>query len=144
MGLGVKWPFVAGFLGQVGPTTQGVKSQATPTAEAVKSQAAPAAQAVKSKAQDIAPDKLEPITQGLQSPTPPSQVAESAQSAGEQLQSQVKNTSDLIPSPDNVSYLLQITFGCLRLLSHKLSCTSCSVCLLHALQCRNDIKLVIF
>ncbi|DBB10659.1 TPA: hypothetical protein ACH3X3_007167 [Trebouxia sp. C0006] len=87
-----------GFLGQVGPTAEGVKSQATPTAQAVKSQAAPAAEVVKSQAQDVASDKVEPITQGFQPSAPPSKLAETAQSAGEQL----KSTADSFATPDTV------------------------------------------
>lgn len=89
-----------GFLGQMGPTAEGVKSQATPAAQAVKSQAAPAAEAVKSQAQEIAPDRIDSVTQGLPTSAPASKVAESAQSAGEQLQSQLKSTSDAVSSPD--------------------------------------------
>ncbi len=94
---------LAGFLGQVGPTAEGVKSQATPTAQAVKSQAAPAAEVVKSQAQDVASDKVEPITQGFQPSAPPSKLAETAQSAGEQL----KSTADSFATPDTVSKHLQ-------------------------------------
>lgn len=91
-----------GFLGQMGPTAEGVKSQATPTAQAIKSQAAPAAEVVKSQAQDVASDKVEPITQGLQPSAPPSKLAETVQSAGEQLQSQLKSTADGFATPDIV------------------------------------------
>ncbi|KAL0031642.1 hypothetical protein WJX77_011344 [Trebouxia sp. C0004] len=91
-----------GFLGQMGPTAEGVKSQATPTVQAIKSQAAPAAEAVKSQAQDVASDKVEPITQGLQPSAPPSKLAETVQSAGEQLQSQLKSTADSFATPDIV------------------------------------------
>ena len=94
---------LAGFLGQMGPTAEGVKSQATPTAQAIKSQAAPAAEVVKSQAQDVASDKIEPITQGLQPSAPPSKLAETVQSAGEQLQSQLKSTADSFATPDIVS-----------------------------------------
>lgn len=87
----------------MGPTAEGVKSQATPAAQAVKSQAAPAAEAVKSQAQDVAPDRIDSVTQGLNTPAPASKVAESAQSAGEQLQSQLKSTGDAVSSPDIVS-----------------------------------------
>ncbi len=91
----------------MGPTAEGVKSQATPTAQAIKSQAAPAAEVVKSQAQDVASDKVEPITQGLQPSAPPSKLAETAQSAGEQLQSQLKSTADSFATPDTVSKHLE-------------------------------------
>ena len=87
----------------MGPTAEGFKSQATPTAQAIKSQAAPAAEVVKSQAQDVASDKVEPITQGLQPSAPPSKLAETVQSAGEQLQSQLKSTADGFATPDIVS-----------------------------------------
>ena len=99
---------LAGFLGQMGPTAEGVKSQATPTAQAIKSQAAPAAEAVKSQAQDVASDKVEPITQGLQPSAPPSKLAETAQSAGEQL----KSTADSFATPDTVSKYLESWLTC--------------------------------
>ena len=110
----------AGFLGQMGPTADGaksqaqstaqaVKSQAGPATEAVKSQASPAADAVKSQAQDLAPSKVESVTQGLQPPAPTGTAVNSAKAAGEQLQSQLKSSSDLIPGTGNVScHLLAI------------------------------------
>ena len=94
---------LAGFLGQMGPTAEGVRSQATPTAQAIKSQAAPAAEVVKSQAQDVASDKVEPITQGFQPSAPPSKLAEPVKSAGEQLQSQLNSTADSLATPDIVS-----------------------------------------
>lgn len=87
-----------GYLGQIG-----VPPGAPAAAEGVKSQAAPAAQAVKSQAQQVVPDKVEPIMQGLQPPAVPEGVAGSTQSAGEQLQSQLKSTTDLIPSPNTAA-----------------------------------------
>ncbi len=98
---------LTGFLGQMGPTAEGVKSQATPTAQAIKSQAAPAAEAVKSQAQGVASDKVEPVTQGFQPSAPPSKVVETVQSAGEQLQSQLKSTADSFATPDIVSKHLE-------------------------------------
>ena len=93
------WLHAAGFLGQMGPTADGVNAQAQSTAQAVKSQAAPAAEAVKTQAQFA-----ESIGPGLQPAASSGNVADSAKSAGEQLQNQLKSGSDLSHSAGTVSF----------------------------------------
>lgn len=95
-------PTADGVNSQAGSTAQAVKSQAAPATEAVKSQAAPAAEALKTQAQSLAPSSAESASQGLQPPAPSGSVVDSAKAAGEQLQSQLKSSTDLLPSIGNV------------------------------------------
>ena len=118
----------AGFLGQMGPTADGVNSQAESTAQALKTQAAPAAEAVKSQAQSVAPSSAEPVSQGLQPSASSGNIVDSAKAAGEQLQNQLKSSSDVVLSKGNVRYH---AFAACMILCHAHSCChhcNCSCC----------------
>ena len=91
-------PAAEAIKSQADSASEAVKSQVAPVAEAIKSQADSASEALKSQAQDVVPSQAETVTQGLQTPATWDSVTESIKAAGEQVQEQLKSSSDLLPS----------------------------------------------